>query len=84
LTQLRTGHTPLNWHLHNISHADSPLCPACRNAPKSVVHFLLECPTHQCHRAALARAVLPKPLTLKMLLDTVQAHDTLSRYLHAT
>lgn len=31
LMQLRTGHAPLNKHLHRIKSADSPLCPACIN-----------------------------------------------------
>ncbi|KAG2742523.1 hypothetical protein P692DRAFT_201795598 [Suillus brevipes Sb2] len=29
LIQLRTGHIPLNKHLHRISKAPSPLCPSC-------------------------------------------------------
>ncbi|OCH93909.1 hypothetical protein OBBRIDRAFT_709963, partial [Obba rivulosa] len=44
LTQLRTGHAPLNEHLHRIGAAPSPRCPKCNAARESVVHFLLVCP----------------------------------------
>ena len=30
VTQLRTGHVPLNKHLHNIHKATSPISPCCR------------------------------------------------------
>ncbi|KAG2073157.1 hypothetical protein BDR04DRAFT_1011386, partial [Suillus decipiens] len=46
LLQLRTGHMPLNKHLHCISKAPSPTCKACNQKNKSVYHFILECPVY--------------------------------------
>ncbi|KAE9391865.1 hypothetical protein BT96DRAFT_754846, partial [Gymnopus androsaceus JB14] len=42
LTQLQTGHTGLNHHLHQIGAADSPNCAHC-NVPETMEHFLLTC-----------------------------------------
>jgi ribonuclease HI len=36
LVQLRTGHTPLQSHLHKIQRAPSPTCPACKRADETV------------------------------------------------
>lgn len=44
LTQLRTGHVPLNKHLHRIKCAESPICPKCEMENETVAHFLLMCP----------------------------------------
>ncbi len=47
ITQLRTGHVPLNAFLARIKKVDSPLCPSCHRTNESVLHYLVECPTHQ-------------------------------------
>lgn len=51
--QLRTGHAPLNRHLHRIKATDSPVCPACNNAHETVHHYLLICPATERHRREL-------------------------------
>ncbi|PSR72426.1 hypothetical protein PHLCEN_2v11707, partial [Hermanssonia centrifuga] len=35
LFQLRTGHAPLQKLLHKIGKADTPMCPACHEAPET-------------------------------------------------
>ncbi|KAG2029191.1 hypothetical protein BDR03DRAFT_881577 [Suillus americanus] len=40
LIQLRTGHIPLNKHLHRISRSPSPTCPACEEREESVHHWI--------------------------------------------
>ncbi|KAF8884599.1 hypothetical protein BD779DRAFT_1442927 [Infundibulicybe gibba] len=43
MIQLRTGHIPLNQHLHRIKKADDPLCPNCGVREETVRHLLLIC-----------------------------------------
>jgi hypothetical protein len=47
--QLRTGHAPLNKHLHRIGCVDSPICPACEEAQETVLHLLIACPAYERH-----------------------------------
>lgn len=44
LFQLRSGHAPLNAHLHRIKCADSPVCEVCSKGDEMVKHFVYECP----------------------------------------
>jgi hypothetical protein len=53
LFQLRTGHVPLNKHLHCILKAPSSICEACNQKNESIYHFILECPVYMCHRNAM-------------------------------
>ncbi|RDX40673.1 hypothetical protein OH76DRAFT_1329873, partial [Lentinus brumalis] len=50
LIQLRTGHAPLNQHLHMIGRADTRRCAGCGAAKETVLHFLLQCPKFSLHR----------------------------------
>lgn len=57
LTQLRTGHSPLNHHLFRIRCAESPVCSHCPGlVVETVRHFLLQCPRYQQERRKLKRA----------------------------
>ena len=51
LFQLRTGHIPLNKHLHCITKVPTPICQQCHQREETVHHFLLVCPSYarQCH-----------------------------------
>ncbi|KAI0365283.1 hypothetical protein BV20DRAFT_909194, partial [Pilatotrama ljubarskyi] len=71
LTHLRTGHAPLNDHLHRIGRADSPLCPACMTARETVIHHLIQCPACRRQRALLPGAALSLGKT---------SHDVLLTY----
>ncbi|KAG2036260.1 hypothetical protein BDR03DRAFT_866465, partial [Suillus americanus] len=68
LFQLRTGHVPLNKHLHRISKAPSPTCTACHQKNESVYHFILECPAHARPRNAMRTALGTNACTLANLL----------------
>ena len=46
LIQLRSGHVPLNKHLHRIGKVDSPKSLACQVSNKTVHHFLVTCPKY--------------------------------------
>ncbi|OJA15130.1 hypothetical protein AZE42_11430 [Rhizopogon vesiculosus] len=41
LFQLRTGHVPLNKHLHCIAKAPNPICQHCHLREETVHHFLI-------------------------------------------
>ncbi|KAJ3907874.1 hypothetical protein F5879DRAFT_939597 [Lentinula edodes] len=59
LTQLRTGHIPLQKHLHRIHRADTLICPCCEQQPETVFHYLFPCPAHRrardCFRIRVPR-----------------------------
>ncbi|CAL8132135.1 unnamed protein product [Orchesella dallaii] len=42
-TQVITGHSTLNGHLHRIGRADSNICPYCNNGRETSLHFLGRC-----------------------------------------
>ena len=47
---LRTGHSPLQAHMHRVGRADHPFCPHCPSTPEGRRHFLLECPAYETER----------------------------------
>lgn len=84
LFQLRTGHVALNKHLHRIKCADSPLCPACEEAPESVDHFLLFCPAYDRARMRLLFEGGPQTRGLHALLSERKLLRPLLQYIHET
>jgi len=84
LTQLRTGHIPLNHHLHRISRSDTPVCPACRQQVETVHHFILTCPAHERQRGSLFRALGRGARTLRHLFTSEKALKPLFTYIAAT
>jgi hypothetical protein len=43
LTQICTGHIPLNNHLYHINHFTMPYCPHCPHILEDTNHFLFHC-----------------------------------------
>jgi ribonuclease HI len=84
LLQLRTGHAPLNKHLHRIHRADSPLCPACQLEEETVHHFIITCPARQKHRTPLEIALRRDARSITKLLTSPKAIPLLFRYIHET
>jgi hypothetical protein len=84
ITQLRTGHAPLNKHLHRIRKVPSPLCPACNKADETVHHLLFECHTHEhaCH--GLRRKLGRKATSIKELLGEPKSMRVLIEFIAAT
>jgi hypothetical protein len=62
LIQLRTGHAPLNRHLHKIGKVTSALCLACGEREEMVHHFLFICYAHNSHRHILRQTVAVEDL----------------------
>ena len=84
LIQLRTGHAPLNHHLHTIGRADTQRCPGCGASKETVTHFVLQCPKY-----ALQRRIFMGPLgrnggRLDYLLSTKEGTDRLFKFVNAT
>jgi hypothetical protein len=52
-----SGHAPLNYHLHRIGKAQSPMC-SCNLAEESAWYFIFDCPNHNVPRSAFKSAVL--------------------------
>ncbi|GBE89552.1 RNA-directed DNA polymerase from mobile element jockey [Sparassis crispa] len=84
LIQLRTGHAPLNVHLHRIKCSPTKLCPACNGRPESVQHFLLSCPSYRRQRDVLTQELGRPARSLAKLLTSPRAVKPLFRYIHAT
>ncbi|KAJ3784018.1 hypothetical protein GGU10DRAFT_402979, partial [Lentinula aff. detonsa] len=68
LTQLRTGHIPLQGHLHKIKKTDSPTCPCCKQHPKTTFHYLFQCRAHRRPREILRQKVGRKNWNVGALL----------------
>ena len=84
LFQLRTGHVPLNKHLHRIQKLETPKCAHCQGRDETVLHYLLECPEYSEPRKRLKRALHRKARNIAALLaDTKCTKETLI-FMHVT
>jgi len=89
LTQLRTGHAPLNKHLHRINRSDNPNCSQCTNTPEDVEHFIFRCNKYTLQRHKLVtnikrnaystRHLLSDPVTIRHTLNFVNATRRFTR-----
>ena len=84
LIQLRTGHAPLQYHLHRIRAADSPICPSCEQHNETVRHFLLHCHTYEPQRQRLFYAIGPDARDLQRLLSTRKHLPALFDFIRAS
>ena len=84
LTQLRTGHAPLNQHLHRIKHSDSPYCRHCPAMIEDVPHLLLFCDRYTAQRHRLALILKRKAHELPYLLSNPKAIRHTLNFLHDT
>ena len=84
LFQLRTGHVPLNKHLHRISKADQPYCPHCPCQQETVLHFLLKCPHCEIHCAQLRHKLQQKARNIACLLADPKCLKSTLSFIHAT
>jgi hypothetical protein len=84
LVQLRTGHIPLNKHLHRIKRSPTPLCPACKRADETVHHFLFDCRAHEHARSRLRHSLGRKSKSLSDLLGRTESRKTLLEYVART
>lgn len=84
LLQLRTGHAPLNLHLHRIGKAESPLCPQCEESRESVNHFLFACPAYARHRDRLSYEIGRDAQSLRGMLGVEENLKHVFAYVNST
>jgi len=84
LMQLRTGHAPLNKHLHRISRSKSPLCPKCHQEDETVKHFILTCPRYNRLRDTHFHTLGRGACSLKYLFTSPKALKPLFLFIAAT
>ncbi|KAA1478901.1 hypothetical protein DENSPDRAFT_750033, partial [Dentipellis sp. KUC8613] len=84
LLYLRSGHAPLNKHLHTIGVEQSPTCPACGQRDETVQHFLLTCPAYGDGRRCLGRTIGRCALCIPSLLTEPSLFEHLFQYVHET
>lgn len=84
LTQLRTGHAPLNGHLHAIAAVDSSHCQHCPGTPETVLHFLMNCPRYRSQRHQLRRELGRNVNNLSYLLPSKKAVPPVVKFVNAT
>ncbi|KAG2110706.1 hypothetical protein DEU56DRAFT_749788 [Suillus clintonianus] len=82
--QLRTGHAPLNKHLHRIRGAETPTCPACEESEETVHHYLMECPAYRAQRDVLQRSMPNRAYHIRRLLSNGEFLPNLFKYIAAT
>ena len=83
LTQICTGHIPLNSYLYKFKLVDSPKCPACGAAAETIHHFLFTCPSYAHARWPLKQKC-KGTLTLKKILANHKLVVALIGYINAT
>ncbi|OAX35902.1 hypothetical protein K503DRAFT_722272, partial [Rhizopogon vinicolor AM-OR11-026] len=81
---LRTGHAPLNKHLHRIGKIKSPFCSHCQRTEETVHHFLPSCPFYQRKRHILVNALGRKASSISYFLTDPNATPHLVRYVNAS
>lgn len=84
LTQLRSGHAPLQYHLHKLGKVPSPLCPTCGIEKETVHHFLMTCPGYR-HFRDVMRFELGRPaFTTAKLLNSRRTMKPLFKFINRT
>ncbi|THH14123.1 hypothetical protein EUX98_g9645 [Antrodiella citrinella] len=84
LFQLRSGHVPLNHHLHRIRQVPNATCPACKTYTETVHHLLLMCHAHRKARAVMRCKLGRDGESLAFLLTSSKAMEPLFNFLDAT
>jgi len=84
ITQLITGHAPLNKHLHHIGKADSATCPCCHEHEETIIHFLLHCPVHWQARALMMAEISDNEQNLAGLFATHENRKQLLNFISKT
>ena len=85
LTQLRTGHIPLNAILHRIRRLDTPDCPHCQHGTRETLfHYFLECPHYAGARRQLHARTGRRSSSIPFLLGSRKGIPHLLRYVDNT
>ncbi|KIM61994.1 hypothetical protein SCLCIDRAFT_54436, partial [Scleroderma citrinum Foug A] len=83
--QLRTGHAPLNKHLHRIKKSATPHCLQCEdNQIETVHHYLFDCTRYDRERHILGQKLGHNALSTYHLLSNKSAQQALFGYIDST
>ncbi|TFK58857.1 hypothetical protein BDN72DRAFT_781493, partial [Pluteus cervinus] len=82
LFQLRSGHIPLQAHLHKIHATASPLCARCQLREKETpFHVIMRCPAYNAQREELRKASGYQSLSFPHLLSHTKLFPSLFAFL---
>ena len=85
LTQLRTGHIPLNAILHRIKRSETADCPHCKNGRRETIHhYLLVCPKYAGARRLLRAKLQCDATSIPFLIGSRIGIPHLLRYISNT
>jgi ribonuclease HI len=84
LVQLRSGHAPVQKHLHRIKRAATATCPGCGTTEETVMHYLLHCRKYKEQRKVIRQELGRKASEPSYLLSNTKALPALFRYIAAT
>jgi len=84
LTQLRTGHIPLNSHLFHINKSESPHCNHCPNMVEDVAHLLFHCNKYMIQRHRLVMATKRKAFNSNHILTNLAAIRHMINFVNST
>src|SRR5258706_3831080 len=84
LTQLRTGHIPLNGHLFHINKTESPHCNHCPNMVEDVAHLLFHCNKYAIQRHRLVMATKRKAFNSNHILTNPTAIRHMINFVNST
>lgn len=84
LTQLRSGHVPLNSYLNRFVQITDPMCD-CQEGIENVDHFLFVCQNHDQNRDALVHGLQEIPVKLdKRILSNPNTFKSIATYCNST
>ena len=84
LTQLRTGHAPLNFRLHRIGMWETPFCAHCKTQRETVFHYAMGCSAYREHRDAIRNLIPQEMFTFSNLLSHPECVPGLLEYVYRT
>ena len=88
LTQIHTGHIPLNFYLHQIKKAESSNCTVCQGhglpTKETIMHFLFECSTFNKEQHELDKQTGKDSRDLPTLLSSKKGVKALVQWLTDT
>ena len=86
LTQICTGHIPLNFYLHHIKKSETSNCTACQGqrspVKETLTHFLFECKAYNRERHELDCQMRRDSRDLAALLSTKKGVNALINYVN--
>ncbi|KAF5388427.1 hypothetical protein D9615_000843 [Tricholomella constricta] len=84
LIQLRTGHAPLNQHLHRMKVVDEPKCPHCPTEDETIRHYLYQCREYRYARTDLITRLGRDAHVAAILYGTKRGIKSLLQYVEDT